>query len=138
MKLNPDCMRDIMLFLESDLTISVYGFNTIQRIPLFEHFHGLYSYEDILYSVLQLHKNDYILTDFELHIPDSRFTFDHIYYITPKGYEFIEHIRDNERWKTVKKGASAIRDYSLSALSSIAEGVTSAAISAYLSGKANP
>ncbi|MBC3938549.1 hypothetical protein D4A47_06415 [Anaerotruncus massiliensis (ex Liu et al. 2021)] len=52
--------------------------------------------------------------------------------MTLSGHEFLESIRDDDRWKRIKSGLSAIRNFSLSAISSIAEGVTSAAITAYL------
>ena len=53
--------------------------------------------------------------------------------LSPNGHEFLSKIRDNNQWSKVKTGLSAVRNYSLSAISSVAEGVTSAAISAYLS-----
>ena len=57
--------------------------------------------------------------------------------LTPKGHQFIAQIRDSGQWKKVKNGLDAVRNYSLAAISAVAEGVTSAGISAYFSGKAN-
>lgn len=54
-------------------------------------------------------------------------------YMTYDGHEFLNEIRDGKRWNKVKSITTAIRNYSLSAVSSIAEGVTNAAISAFLS-----
>ena len=51
--------------------------------------------------------------------------------ITFAGHEFLNKTRDEKRWAKVKGAAGVIRDYSLSAITSIAEGITSAAISAY-------
>ena len=50
--------------------------------------------------------------------------------LTPAGHELLAKIRDPERWPKVKKGVAAVRDYSIAALGSVAEGMTSAAISA--------
>ena len=55
--------------------------------------------------------------------------------LSPEGHEFLAKIRDETQWGAVKKGLSAVRNYSLSAISSVAEGVMSAAISAYFSKK---
>ncbi|SCJ79203.1 Uncharacterised protein [uncultured Flavonifractor sp.] len=55
--------------------------------------------------------------------------------LSPQGHEFLAKIRDETQWGAVKKGLSAVRNYSLSAISSIAEGVTSAAIGSYFSQK---
>lgn len=52
--------------------------------------------------------------------------------ITYNGHELLEHIRDDCQWATVKKGLSAVRSYSLSAIQAIASGITEAAITAYL------
>lgn len=52
--------------------------------------------------------------------------------LSPTGHELLGKIRDTNQWRSVKNGISAVRNYSLSAISSVAEGVTSAAISAYL------
>ena len=56
-----------------------------------------------------------------------------INYLTYSGHEFLERIRDEKRWGKVKGILNTVRDYSLSAISAIAEGVTSAAITSYLS-----
>lgn len=57
--------------------------------------------------------------------------------LTPKGHQFIAKIRDERQWKSVKKGLAAVRNYSLSAISAVADGVTSGAISAFF-GSDNP
>lgn len=54
-----------------------------------------------------------------------------IFDLTPAGHELLAKIRDPERWPKVKSAVSAIRDYSIKALGSIAEGITSATISSF-------
>lgn len=145
MKLNTDCVRDVMLALESKLDLCE-AHNSYQFVACgvdsicWSSLKGKYPETEVAYTVLQLAESGYIVTNSQSLCNKSLGLLDvgSVLYITPKGHEFIERIRDNDRWKTVKKGASAIRDYSLSALSSIAEGVTSAAISAYFSGQTNP
>lgn len=141
MQLNPDCVRDIMLVLEEKLSVydgpKGYCFQSSSVPGIISCIHEKgYSKEEVAYTVLQLVESGYIVTSNRdiCNVMHSTFNPGSILYITPKGHEFIAKTRDTERWKKVKSGASIIRDYSLSAISSIAEGITSAAISAYFSG----
>ena len=144
MKLNPDCIRDIMLVLEEKLSVcdSPKGYyfqsSSVPGIISCVHEKG-YSKEEVAYTVLQLAESGYIVTSSRdlCNITHHTFNPGSILYITPKGHEFIAKIRDTERWRKVKSGVSIIRDYSLSAIASIAEGITSAAISAFFSGQKN-
>lgn len=58
--------------------------------------------------------------------------------MTFQGHELLAQIQGEKQWSKVKSGLSAVRNFSLSAMSAIAEGVSSAAINAYLSGLSNP
>ena len=61
----------------------------------------------------------------------------HVSSLTYEGHELLESVRDEKHWSAIKTGMDAVRNYSLSALAAIAEGVTSAAIGAYLGGLKN-
>lgn len=50
-------------------------------------------------------------------------------YMTYEGHEFLDKIRDPERWKTVKSITGALRSFALDAINQAANGVASAAIS---------
>lgn len=129
MKLDLDCCRDILLEMES------CGFN--QSISLCELKKQLPQYpEDLLqytcYKLLEANLVVGLCVDMDnLNIPYIHQLTD----ITFSGHQFLAKIRDEVRWSKAKKGLSTIRDYSLSAITAFADGMTSAAISAYFSGK---
>lgn len=125
MKMNLDCMRDILLAVESLGFDATLNFNDLaEKLPD-------YSEEELHYGCAKLYEAKLIvLVNFDIDgsiIPRTHEILD----ITFSGHEFLAKIRDKNRWSKIKSGASAIRDYSLSAISAIAEGITSAAINAY-------
>lgn len=125
MKLNLDCMRDILLAVETlGFDESLYFDDLSEKLPD-------YSTYELHYGCYKLYEAKLIdLVNFEIDGAVTPRTHE-ILDITFAGHEFLAKIRDRQRWGTIKSGASAIRDYSLSAISAIAEGVTSAAINAY-------
>lgn len=134
MKLNLECIRAVMLSLESELIFTDDGdCLTKNDVSLEQLCESLPEYEkcDIFYSLFNLDQAGYLNISVQ-------WTSDSVYecvvnYMTYDGHEFLNEIRDSNRWDKVKTITSAIRNYSLSAVSSIAEGVTSAAISSFLS-----
>lgn len=136
MQLNPDCMRAVMLEIEQQWTLgrgnngklSMGSINLQNLCNLLPNF----SEEDIFYSLFNLEQAEYLSVS--ISFTNARVvTSCDVKYITYQGHEFLNRIRDDKRWSVVKSGISAIRDYSLSAITSIAEGVVNAAINSYLS-----
>ena len=125
MRLDLDCVRDILLELE-ELPLDChtpYSFpGSIAR----------YGEDEVCYTLAKLSEGKYINADVS-RLPSGQYDFYGIFDMTFGGHEFLAKIRDTGQWKNVKKGLSAVRNYSLSAISSVAEGVTAAAINAYLS-----
>lgn len=74
MKLNPDCLRDIMLLVEDRISVetAVENPNGLRKfsyvsIPcLVRLLSGNYSREEIIYHVVQLSESGYLKTDFSL------------------------------------------------------------------------
>lgn len=130
MKMNLDCLRAVLLAIEEEpcLSVSEIGEVSFTSISLQKLFNLLpeFDKENISYSVLLLIDGDYIKTAFEYGSSVSQSC--QITRMTLAGHKLLENLRDEKRWQTVKSIASAVRNYSLSALSAIAEGVTSAAI----------
>lgn len=127
MVLNSDCVRDVLMAIENCEFGETLTLETLhQRVEQ-------YSEEEVWYTCLKLEEGGYLkltTVQFPRHLlPDIKSIDD----LTYQGHEFIAKIRDTQQWTAVKKGATAVRNYSLSAISSIAEGITAAAISAYLS-----
>lgn len=134
MKLDMNCVREILLFLELEPYFVTNEFGDIEASgcwlhSICEHLPD-YSTENIYYSLSKLEEGKYI--DMSTQWAGNCLNECCVNFITLSGHEFLESIRDNERWAKIKSGLSAVRNYSLSAISSIAEGVTSAAIGSFL------
>lgn len=134
MKLNHDCMREVLLFIESVPSVSADPFGTVSldEINITDVYSALepWSKEDVYYAVFNLEQGGYI--DSTVQHADDIAGNCYINFMTLRGHEFLDSVRDENRWGKIKTAANAIKDYSLSALSAIAEGVTTGAITAYL------
>ena len=134
MKLNLECIRSVMLTLESELSFADNGDCLTKNDVALEHLCELlpeYQKEDIFYSLFNLDQAGYLRIS--VHWGNGSVYECIVNYMTYNGHEFLNEIRDDKRWNKVKSITTTIRNYSLSAVSSIAEGVTSAAISSFLS-----
>lgn len=129
MKLDMDCVRDILLACESS--------DPMRTPTMTEDIAAIYGEKwdsrDIKYTVSKMSEGGLITAT----ILNDGCPIDQqevaIFSITWNGHQFLEQVRDDKRWSGVKTALSAIRNYSLSAISSVAEGMTSAAINAYFS-----
>lgn len=97
-----------------------------------------YSEEDVYYSCLKLAEARLVAATFvdmdAMTLPEV----DYIYDITFRGHEFLGRIKDESRWKGIKKALPMIRDYSIDAINAVANGFASAAISAFFSSNQQP
>lgn len=128
MKLNSDCVRDVLLAVESaDLDEYISPKTLHNSLPQ-------YSESEIEYTCLILDEGGFIIA-ITIQLPGQEITaVKSIVRLTYQGHELAAKIRDPERWPKLKKGLSAVRDYSISALSAVAEGAVSASVSAVVSG----
>ena len=113
MKLDFDCIRDVLLTLEK----FPYG-EVILSEQLYDDLKN-YSPETISYSLLKLYEADYI----EAHIPEIDGVFpevSHIYDITFQGHEFLDNIRSNKIWVKTKSILSELGSGSIKFASQIA------------------
>ena len=135
MKLNSDCIRAVMLKVEEmqTYTCNDEGYIESNYLGIEALYDALpdFTHEDIFYALFNLEQAGYVNLSMQwdavgtLHICI-------INYMTYDGHEFLEKISDSMRWKIVKSGLTAIRDYSLDAINAVANGVAGAAISAYI------
>lgn len=133
MKLDLDCVRDLLIYVEQfDCLDEELKWQYLDIEEIFEEFphKGKYSNKQIVYTILKLSEAE-IITETHQSAGDG------IYYLaitslTYFGHEYLEKIRDEERWKKVKKIGHAVKDFSIEAIGAIAEGITSAAISKQL------
>ncbi len=130
MKLNPDCIRDVLLTVEKchQVELSQRGVPVSRPLPMKTVVAELQNQltEDIVYSVIILKEAGYI--EAEITQTDSVIANFHIKRLTYKGHEFLDEIRDGKIWSGVKEGANAIGSFSLKTLSDIARGLISSAV----------
>lgn len=141
MKLNPDCVRDIMLFCEEhsyitskDERLFFHAIDIGQMFQLSLQGKG-YSFEDVVYHVIQLSEDGYISSDFRFNsaAETNRLHLSTIYYVTSKGQNFIGDIKENTPWNQTKKTLGKVGSWSLNFMSNVAHDVMVAAVSEALS-----
>lgn len=135
MILNMDCVRAVLLAVEQHQHFTIDQSGAVRSNSLqIEDIYDLvpsYSKEDICYSVFNMKQAGYIEVD-KTSAWGGVILDVEVKYLTFSGHEFLSKIRDTERWRGIKKALPAIRNYSLDAINAISQGMTSAAISAFL------
>lgn len=143
MKLNPDCIRDLLLFCEKNTYI-----NTDESNGLIDaSYHVLYvesmckcppldkyNSGELIYHIIQLSESGYIATDFNFD-PQTNFirgNLPRIYYVTPKGHEFIATISSKDSWAKTSGILKAVKAVSLSIIETVAKGVTEGVVTQYM------
>lgn len=129
MKLKPDCIRDVLLYLESELEVDLtkHNFTKINLEQLIDHFSCIYNEEDIWYTVYNLKEIRFI--DGRINDAGSnKMMFCEIENITWNGHQFLNTIRPTSVWEATKSGASKLGIMSVSALSIISSEITKAII----------
>ncbi|ALS03067.1 hypothetical protein ATZ33_17285 [Enterococcus silesiacus] len=115
MRLNPDCIRDILLTVEEicdpNHLFDYRSDSDNEHIKNYDENTLYYHFRQADLSGL-LYKAGY----------DMAGNF-YAYDLTPTGHQFINDIRSDNNWKTTKSIASKAGSYSLDALKSIATGV---------------
>lgn len=130
MKLDPECVRDILLFLESVPNYIVNSEGAVENSGIW--FAQIcdqlsqYSKEDIYYTLSKLEDGGYINMT-------SQWAGNGLYmccvnYITFQGHEFLDAIRPDTVWEKTISTAEKIGNLGLKMLGKIAEGVTTACI----------
>lgn len=121
MKLNPDCVRDVLIFLEENLVIDLVkkDFIPIELSQIQTHFKDKYTKEDVWYSVYNLYRIGYIEGNFS-NAGRMKMFFCPIENITWNGHQFLNTIRPQSVWDATKQGASKLGLMSIHALSTIA------------------
>ena len=125
MKLDMDCFRAVLLAIEDQQQFFVDDSGCVTKTYL--------SLEDLSKVLPEYNNAGYISANIKW---TNSFIYDcSISAVTYEGHQLADKLRDSQRWKKMKAGLNAVRDYSLAAIESIAEGMTSAAITAYLAQK---
>lgn len=127
MKLNPDCIRDILLTVEdtTDLNNWLNYPKEKEQCPLLSK----YEENEVKYHINQCYMQNLIICD----TPDLSYSFI-IKDLSPMGHSFIADIRSDTVWKKVKQTGKDLGVYSLDALIKIASSVVTTLITGYFKG----
>ena len=123
MKLNPDCIREILLWFEENQSME-QGFNgfltgnvaAYMSTDMPQYFKD-YSPEDVLYSIKQMVESG-LLNATRMDVDGADWY--RIRDITPIGHDFLGNIRADNNWQKTKSIAKSIGSVTLSSLSKIA------------------
>ena len=114
MKLNHDCVRELMLYLEENLECS--SVLSIHKIDI-----PKYQFEEILYTAKKLKEAGYIRSKTTVGGIDNVRMY--ITEITWDGHKFLDTIRDDQVWSHTKSILSKVSSASISFVSNIASQV---------------
>lgn len=135
MKLNPDCIRKIMFYLEEHLVISEdLEFEEISIHDLKGKLN--YPIQELANTLIVLHEAGFI--EIETDYGSNRIVLLDVKRITYDGYQFIETIRPEPVWKKVTSVGKHIGSFSIDVITQIATGVLTSMINGYLSGQLSP
>lgn len=94
MRLNPDCLRDVLLIVESSSAFDkIVTMDDFQQSPSFDS----YNVDTWLYHIRQASQADLL--------DGTEFTMDGLFLIkdlTPRGHEFLANIREEHNWSKTK------------------------------------
>lgn len=128
MKLNPDCVRDTLLFLEDKLSIN-YVEDRFEPITLYQLTEAMlelhpnkYTNEDVWYTVYNLIQVHYIEGIFK-DAGKTRLYICNIDNISWGGHQFLATIRPETIWEATKSKAKTIGGMSVTGLSLISSSI---------------
>lgn len=124
MKLNPDCIRDILLYVEENT--SLRHFVSLDPSALPDELNK-YEPDEIMYHVKQAELS-YLIEEPSYFMDGGCL----IKYLLPEGHQFLANIREDTNWNKTKEIAKTAGSNSLDALKQIATGVISSIIKAQL------
>ena len=130
MTLNPNCIRDILLFLEKELSLS----EQLEFEPVdYQFMAAELSYEaaEIINTLLVLEDADFIevASDYSSEGIEEFV----VYRITYNGYQFLETIRPKTVWQKTTSVCSSIGSFSFNLLTQVATSL----LTAYANGQLN-
>lgn len=111
MKLNYDCVREVLLYIEETLEYGKIIDSDDIELKSFE-------YTDIQYTIALLSESGYIKAIKIQTLSSSVPTF-HISSMTMQGHELLDNIRDNTVWNKIKKKISGFASVSLPIINSV-------------------
>ncbi len=111
MKLNNECVRDLLLYIEENVGLNEYL--SIRKSKIKN-----YSHEELIYTSKKLHEAGYINAEIEDYLDGGHEIY--IYSLTWNGHKFLDNVRDNKVWKTTKGIVSKFSSVSLGIIENVA------------------
>ena len=134
MKLDYDCVRDTLVYLESAPYVVTNDSGRVEFkgvwLPAICNDLPKYPQEVIYYTLSKLDEGGYI--DMSVQWADNGLNACRVNYITYEGHEFLETIKPETVWKKTVGIAGKIGNFSLQMLAKISEGVATAFLNKYL------
>lgn len=127
MKLNPDCIRDILLDVENKTTFNNYAEYTGPGD--FKHLKTKYNYDETMYHIRQCEQSGLFMEKVSYFMDGGCIIKD----LSPQGHEFLANIRQDNNWIKTKEIAGKIGSSSLDVIKDISSQVISNLISGYFS-----
>ncbi|AJA48315.1 hypothetical protein CPAST_c22450 [Clostridium pasteurianum DSM 525 = ATCC 6013] len=114
MRLNNDCIRDILLYVEKNTT---YEYPFIAAEDLISHLKD-YDEDTVNYHITKVHQGGLIdVINYRNKVPLD------VSFLSWKGHEYIDAIRDDKVWEKLKNSTKDIASVSLAILVRLAEDV---------------
>ena len=117
MKINEECIRDVLSYLVDNLTIQISNnrgdFNSISLLSLMKNFEEKYSTEDVWYHIYNLSQDGFIETSDVRKQSRNGFAFVDIYNVTHRGHQFNEIIQPPTIWNKTKSVISKVGIHTL-------------------------
>ena len=114
MKLNQDCIRDLLLYLEKNLKLNDYL--PVRNITLKN-----YSPEELLYTADKLYEAGYLKCARKVYYNTDLMIF--VSSITYNGHQFLDNIRDEKVFEKTKSILSVFKSVSIEIISETASKV---------------
>lgn len=124
MKLNPDCIRDILLLVEQETSLEDSLDIESCNLPASL---SAYSPEEVMYHIKQCELSGLLFIGSWYFGGDCS-----IRYLSPEGHQFLSDIREDNNWNKTKEIASSVGSNSLDVIKDIASGVIAALIQSAL------
>ena len=119
MRLNPDCIRDILLIVEKYATYS----NDVEQEIVFQELEDTYNHEEILYHIRQCEASGLFL---KVQYFFGGFS---IVDLSSEGHQFVNDIRQDTNWNRTKEVAKNVGSTSLDVLKDVSAKVLANLIS---------
>lgn len=122
MKLNIDCIRDLLLLVEQQ------PLGKELTLPEIESALSQYTDDEIIYTCLKLDEAGFIILATVSMMRSTVPVIRSVKELTYNGHQFLENIKNDNNWKKTKSIAKEIGSFSLSCLKDVAANVVSSAI----------